>query len=175
MSDQAQIDKLHQAIAGLEAQQRELGPDFTQQIAELCRRLKDMGDVVPHGSGAIATAGGVAAGAGGVAVGGDVAGSVFVGSPVYISSGRYTGQSTKDPSQALALYHRVLVEGCRHMSLRGLELTPATQPAVKRVSISCRSMSTCTRRRRSASARQRNAGAQSVCRLQNRRSARFAY
>lgn len=37
MSDQAQIDKLYQAIAGLEAQQRDLGLDFTQQIAELWR------------------------------------------------------------------------------------------------------------------------------------------
>jgi len=41
-----QIDNLHQAIAGLEAQQRELGLDFTQQIAELQRRLRDMGVVV---------------------------------------------------------------------------------------------------------------------------------
>jgi hypothetical protein len=117
-----QIDRLHQAIAALEAQQRELGLDFTQQITELRRRLRDMGDVVQPGSGAMAATGGVAAGAGGVAVGGDVAGSVFIGSTVTISSGRYTGPSTKDPSQALAIYRRVLVEGCRQMSLRGLDV-----------------------------------------------------
>jgi len=61
-----QIDKLHQAIAGLETQQRELGLDFTQQIAELWRRLEDMGGVVQRGSGAMAATGGVAAGAGGM-------------------------------------------------------------------------------------------------------------
>jgi hypothetical protein len=32
-----QIDKLHQAIAGLETQQRELCLDFTQHIAEFLR------------------------------------------------------------------------------------------------------------------------------------------
>jgi hypothetical protein len=66
-----QIDKLRQAIAELETQQRELGLDFTQQIAELQRRLRDMGVLVQHGPGAVAATGGVAAGAGGVAVGGD--------------------------------------------------------------------------------------------------------
>jgi formylglycine-generating enzyme required for sulfatase activity len=117
-----QIDKLHQAIAALEDQQRELGLEFTQQITELRRRLRDLGGVVQPDSGAMAATGGVAAGAGGVAVGGDVAGSVFIGSTVNISSGRYTGPSTKDPGQALAIYRRVLVEGCRHMSLRGLDV-----------------------------------------------------
>jgi hypothetical protein len=117
-----QIDRLHQAIAALEAQQRELGLEFTQQITELRRRLRDMGDVVHPGSGAMAATGGVAAGAGGVAVGGDVAGSVFIGSTVSISSSRYAGPSTKDPGQALAIYRHVLVEGCRHMSLRGLDV-----------------------------------------------------
>ena len=116
------LDKLHQAIAALEAQQRDLGLDFTQQITELQQRLRDMGNVVQHGSGAMATTGGVAAGAGGVAVGGDLAGNVFIGSTVNISSGRYTGPSTNDPSEAFAIYRRVLVDGCRHMSLRGLDV-----------------------------------------------------
>jgi hypothetical protein len=83
-----QIDKLHQAIAVLEAQERELGLDFTQQITELQRRLRDMGAAVQHGPGAVATTGGVAASAGGVAVGGDLAGNVFIGSTVNIASGR---------------------------------------------------------------------------------------
>jgi hypothetical protein len=117
-----QIDKLHQAIAGLEAQQRELGLDFTQQIAELQRRLRDMGVVVQHGAEAVAATGGVAAGAGDVAVGGDLAGNVFIGSTVTIASGRYTGPSTNDPSEALAIYRRVLADGCRHISLRGLDV-----------------------------------------------------
>jgi hypothetical protein len=47
---------------------------------------------------------------------------VFIGSTVNISSGRYTGPSTSDPSEALAIYRRVLVDGCRHMSLRGLDV-----------------------------------------------------
>jgi hypothetical protein len=117
-----QIDKLHQAIAALEAQQRELSLNFTQQIAELQQRLKDIGAAVQHSPGAVATTGGVAAGAGGVAIGGDLAGNVFIGSTVTIASGRYTGPSTNDPSEALAIYRRVLVDGCRHMSLRGLDV-----------------------------------------------------
>ncbi|MGH8068217.1 MAG: SUMF1/EgtB/PvdO family nonheme iron enzyme [Candidatus Entotheonellia bacterium] len=63
------------------------------------------------GSGAIAQgAGAVAAGAGGVAVGGNVQGNVYVGAP------------TRDPDEALAIYRRVLVDGCRHLSLRGLDV-----------------------------------------------------
>jgi len=121
-TSRAQIDKLHQAIAALEAQQRELNLDFTQQIAELQQRLRDMGVVVQHGAGAMAVTGGVAAGAGGMAVGGDVAGNVFIGSTLTITSGRYTGPSTNDSSEAIAIYRRVLVDGCRHMSLRGLDV-----------------------------------------------------
>ena len=60
-----QIAKLHQVIAGLEAQQHELDLDFTRQIAELRRRLQEMGGVSLHGSGALATTDGVAASAGG--------------------------------------------------------------------------------------------------------------
>jgi hypothetical protein len=63
------------------------------------------------GSGAIAQgAEAVAAGAGGVAVGGNVQGNVYVGAP------------TRDPDEALAIYRRVLVDGCRHLSLRGLDV-----------------------------------------------------
>jgi len=65
-------EKLRRAIAALEAQQRELGLDFTQQIAELRRRLGEEVNVSQSGSGVVATQGGVAAGAGGVAVSGDV-------------------------------------------------------------------------------------------------------
>ena len=77
-------DKLHQAIAALEAQQRDLGLDFTQQTASCSRAWR-------HGRRArwfwrIATTGGAAAGAGGVAVRGDLAGNVFIGSTVNISA-----------------------------------------------------------------------------------------
>ena len=34
----------------------------------------------------------------------------------------YAGPSTNDPSEVLAIYRRVLVDGCRHMSLRGLDV-----------------------------------------------------
>jgi len=103
-------EKLRRAIAALEAQQRELGLDFTQQIAELRRRLGEEVNVSQSGSGVVATQGGIAAGAGGVAVSGDVHGNI------------YTGLPTRDPLEALAVYRRVLVEGCRHMSLRGLDV-----------------------------------------------------
>src|SRR5712692_8544548 len=103
-------EKLRRAIAALEAQQRELGLDFTQQIAELRRRLGEEVNVSQSGSGVVATQGGIAAGAGGVAVSGDVHGNI------------YTGLPTRDPLEALAVYRRVLVESCRHMSLRGLDV-----------------------------------------------------
>jgi hypothetical protein len=74
----AQLDKLRQAIAALEAQQRELGLDLTAQIALLQRRLADVAGISQRGSGGVATTGGIAAGAGGAAVAGDVGGHVIV-------------------------------------------------------------------------------------------------
>ena len=62
------------------------------------------------GPGAIATTGGVAAGAGAVAVGGDVHGNIYV------------GPRPRDPAQALAIYRRVVVDSCRQLSLRGLDV-----------------------------------------------------
>jgi formylglycine-generating enzyme required for sulfatase activity/energy-coupling factor transporter ATP-binding protein EcfA2 len=73
-----QTQKLRQAIAALEAQQRELSLDFTTQIAELQQRLREATGVSQSGSGAVATAGGVAAGEGGAAVGGNVTGPLIV-------------------------------------------------------------------------------------------------
>lgn len=102
--------KIRHTIATLESQQRELGIDHSHAIAVLRERLVQAGAVLQSGSGAIATAGGIAAGAGGVAVGGDVHGSIYVGPP------------PRDPAQALAIYRRVVVDSCRHLSLRGLDL-----------------------------------------------------
>lgn len=73
-----QTQKLRQAIAALEAQQREFSLDFTVQIAELQQRLHEAMGVSQSGSGAVVTAGGVAAGEGGAAVGGNVAGPLIV-------------------------------------------------------------------------------------------------
>ena len=64
-----------------------------------------------RGSGAIAQGvGAVAAGQGGVAVAGDVRGNI------------YYGPSTQDPEAALAIYRHVLMESCRHLTLRGLDV-----------------------------------------------------
>ena len=54
-------DKLHRAIAALEDQQLSLGLDFTQQIAELRRRLAEEETSPQSGSSGAATPGGTAA------------------------------------------------------------------------------------------------------------------
>jgi hypothetical protein len=108
--DTVQVNQLLQAIATLEAQQRELGLDHSPQIAQLRQRLGEISGLSQSGSGAIATTGGVAAGEGGVAVRGDVHGNICLGPPA------------RDPAEALKIYRRVLVEGCRYMSLRGLDI-----------------------------------------------------
>lgn len=74
------------------------------------RSLLEKQAVSLTGSGAVAMKGGAAAGRGGVAVGGDVYGNI------------YTGLPACDPTEALAIYRRVLVEGSRHLSLRGLDV-----------------------------------------------------
>src|SRR5262245_38580755 len=74
----AEIDKLRQAIEILEAQQRELGLNHAQQIAELRQRLEGPGAIAQSGAGAIATTGGAAAGQGGAAITGKVGGNVTV-------------------------------------------------------------------------------------------------
>lgn len=74
-----QIDKLRQVIAALEAQQRELGLNFTEQIAELQRRLGEVAGISHSGSGAVATDRGVAGGEGSLVVGGNVYGDITIG------------------------------------------------------------------------------------------------
>jgi hypothetical protein len=49
----AELDRLRQALAALEAQQRELKLDFLPQSAELQRRLEAMAPVLQSGSGAV--------------------------------------------------------------------------------------------------------------------------
>ena len=71
------IDELQQAIADLEAQQRKLGIDLSQQIAELHQRMADLRGISPQRSGAIATHGGVGAGEHGVAIGGNLYGNIY--------------------------------------------------------------------------------------------------
>src|SRR5512132_3632080 len=74
----AEIGKLCQAIETLEAQQRELGLNHGQQIAELRQRLEGLGGIMQSGSGAIATTSGAAAGQGSAAITGNVGGNVTV-------------------------------------------------------------------------------------------------
>jgi hypothetical protein len=47
---------------------------------------------------------------------------MIVSGTVFLVNGRYTGQPLEDPEAALAIYRRVLVESCRHLSLRGLDI-----------------------------------------------------
>jgi hypothetical protein len=76
-NDTTEHDKLHRTIVALEDQQRSFGPDLTQQIAELRRRLAE-GEPSPlSGSGVAAIPGGTAAGAGGIAMGGHVFGDIY--------------------------------------------------------------------------------------------------
>jgi hypothetical protein len=70
--DMTEHDKLYRVIAALEDQQRSFGLDFTQQIAELRRRLKEVETFPQSSSSVAATFGGTAAGAGGIAVDGHV-------------------------------------------------------------------------------------------------------
>ena len=75
--DMTEHDKFHRAIAELEDQQRSLGLDLTQQIAELRRRLEEVETSPQSGSGGAAISGGTAAGDGGIAVGGHVFGDIY--------------------------------------------------------------------------------------------------
>ena len=71
-NDTTEHDKLHRTIVALEDQQRSFGPDLTQQIAELRRRLKEVETFPQSSSSVAATFGGTAARAGGIAVDGHV-------------------------------------------------------------------------------------------------------
>ena len=102
-----QVKNPHQTIAELEA-----------QIAELRRRLGDGPSIAPSAAEAVATTGGVAAGQWGVAVGGNVYGNIYTGAP------------PRDAAEALRIYRQVLVESCRHVSLRGLDIG-ASDPTSK--------------------------------------------
>ncbi len=64
------------------------------------------------GSGAIAQGTiAAAAGEGGVAITGDVQGNIYI------------GPAAQDPATALAIYCRVLMASCQHLTLRGLDLS----------------------------------------------------
>jgi formylglycine-generating enzyme required for sulfatase activity/energy-coupling factor transporter ATP-binding protein EcfA2 len=66
------------------------------------------------GSGAIAQGtGNVAAGAGGAAIGGDFQGNLYIGA------------APRNEAEALAIYRRTLVAGCRHLPLRGVDIGAA--------------------------------------------------
>ena len=81
--------------------------ELLARIAELERKLT----IQQSGSGAVAAGGkAAAAGAGGVAVAGDIRGSVYLGAP------------PEDEAQALAIYRRVPVSGCRQLPLRGVDV-----------------------------------------------------
>jgi ABC-type glutathione transport system ATPase component len=117
-----QTQKLRQAIAALEAQQRELSLDFTTQIAELQQRLREATGVSQSGSGAVATAGGVAAGKRGAAVGGNVAGPVIVaGDGASIIIGEQPVHMTAvQRGSALGRYLSHIIGRNRYLQLQGI-------------------------------------------------------
>jgi hypothetical protein len=83
------------------------------QMADMQRRMDEMQKKLQAqnvGNGAVAQDGSAAAGAGGVAVKGDIHGNI------------YTGQPTQNPNEALGIYRRGLVSGCRRLPLRGVDL-----------------------------------------------------
>jgi formylglycine-generating enzyme required for sulfatase activity len=81
---------------------------YQAAVAALAERTERRAEV--KGSGVIAQRGGVAAGPNGVAVGGDIHGNVYV------------GPHPLNPAEALTVYRRVLVAGCRQMPLRGVDM-----------------------------------------------------
>jgi energy-coupling factor transporter ATP-binding protein EcfA2 len=118
----AEHDKLCQAIATFEAQQRELGLDLSQQIAELRRRLEGHESVSQSGSGAIATSGGTAAGEGGAAIGGNVDGPVVVagaGATVVIGDQPIPMTAVQRES-ALGRYLGHVIARNRYLQLQGI-------------------------------------------------------
>jgi formylglycine-generating enzyme required for sulfatase activity len=118
----ANINKLRQAIAILEAQQREFGLNLSQQIAELQRRLEGAGDIVQSGSGAVATPGGVAAGERGAAVGGSVSGHVIVadkGATIVIGDQPIPMTAVQRES-ALGRYLSHVISRNRYLQLQGI-------------------------------------------------------
>jgi formylglycine-generating enzyme required for sulfatase activity len=104
------LDAIQQAQIGLSEDNRQW---FVHTLREELQTLGTFKRFEAQftGSGAVAQgAGAVAAGQGGVAIGGSVYGNV------------YTGPSTRDPNEALRIYRQVLIESCRHVSLRGLDI-----------------------------------------------------
>jgi formylglycine-generating enzyme required for sulfatase activity len=118
----AEIDKLRQAIATLEAQQREFGLNLSQQIAELRRRIAEGKALSQGGSGAIATTSGVAAGARGAAVGGNVSGHVIVadqGATIVIGDQPIAMTAVQHES-ALGRYLSHVISRNRYLQLQGI-------------------------------------------------------
>lgn len=113
MSDKTSvsIDKLQQAIAALEAQQRELEIDHSQKIAELQQRVDDVRGISPQGSGATATHGGVAGGEGSVVVGHNVYGDISVN----------TVAAPQSPQNLREAYLSWLSEQVRAVALTGVD------------------------------------------------------
>src|SRR5918996_3395874 len=118
----AGIDKLRQAIATFEAQQRELGLDLSQQIAELQRRLEETTGIFLSGSGAVATSGGVSTGKGGSAVGRDVGGNVIVasGGSIIIIGDQPIPMTAVQRESALGRYLSHVISRNRYLQLQGI-------------------------------------------------------
>jgi hypothetical protein len=117
-----EVEKLRQAIVGLESQERELGLNFTAQIAQLQQRLEETRGVSQSGSGVVATAGGVAAGEDGVAVGRDVGGHVIVagnGATIVIGE-QPIAMTAVQRGSALGRYLSYVISHNRYLQLQGI-------------------------------------------------------
>ncbi len=108
-----ELDAVLGAVRTLELAQRGLRQTTRAWFAEALRRdgvSLDASQTMQanlRGSGAIAQGtGSLAVGQGGIAITGNV----------------YTGPPIQDPEVALAIYRRVLMESCRHLTLRGLDM-----------------------------------------------------
>jgi hypothetical protein len=120
-----EIDKLRQAIETLEAQQRELGLNHAQQIAELRWRLEGLGGIAQSGSGAIATTGGAAAGQGGAAITGNVGGNVTVVNvvgekPRIVIGDQPIPMTAVQRESALGRYLSHIISRNRYLQLQGI-------------------------------------------------------
>jgi formylglycine-generating enzyme required for sulfatase activity/energy-coupling factor transporter ATP-binding protein EcfA2 len=121
----AEIGKLCQAIETLEAQQRELGLNHGQQIAELRQRLEGLGGIMQSGSGAIATTSGAAAGQGGAAITGNVGGNVTVVNvvgekPRIVIGDQPIRMTAVQRESALGRYLSHIISRNRYLQLQGI-------------------------------------------------------
>lgn len=118
-----ELAKVDQAIAAQQGLRHILPKEQLETILAPLREKRASMQAQLSGSGAIAQGpGAVAVGAGGIGVGRDVRQSVLITGDGNVVGNIYMGPPTQDPTEALAIYRRVLVSACRHLPLRGVDI-----------------------------------------------------